>query len=229
MAPTPLRQHPWRGASLCPTCEGFLAAGDDDGPHLRVTLHGLQRPAQLLHQALAQGVERLRPVQLDQAHALPCPGLLHRQVLERGPCPPPRHRLVSHRPPAQTPHPPAAPPYLKATFSGHGRPAGRHPRALGSGAGGEFPVRSRPGQVQRKGPPGAGLMCGAATRCKIPRCWDRGAQCQRPYGVQGLGVRCGTPCTARDPVPRPVHGARCRGPSSRRSPPPRPVPRSPAL
>jgi len=78
-----------QGEARCPTCEGFLAAGEDDGPHLRVALQGLQRPPQLLHQPLAEGVERLRPVQLDQAHALPRPRLLHCQVLERGPCPPP--------------------------------------------------------------------------------------------------------------------------------------------
>lgn len=75
------------GEPPCPTCKGFLAAGDDDGPHLWIILHGLQCPLQLLHKPLAEGIESLRPVQLDQAHILLRPCLLYCQVMELGPCP----------------------------------------------------------------------------------------------------------------------------------------------
>lgn len=104
-----------------PTCEGFLTAGEDDGSHVRVALHGLQGPCQLHHQSIAERIERLWPVQLDQPHVLHCPRLLYQQVPERSPCPPHQHCPVSHRLPGtgQTPgRTPATvtPCYLKATL-----------------------------------------------------------------------------------------------------------------
>lgn len=114
------------------TCEGLVAAGDDDGAHLRVGLEGVERPPQLRHQPLAEGVQRLRPLQPDQAHAALAPRLLHLQELEGGPCPRPGSR--SRRRQRHPPRPPAPPRshrrHFRATFAGRGAlcPEGRSRR-----------------------------------------------------------------------------------------------------
>ena len=46
--------------------EGLVAAGEHDGADRRVGVEGQELLAELLHQRVAQGVQRLRPVEADQ-------------------------------------------------------------------------------------------------------------------------------------------------------------------
>lgn len=191
-----------------PTCEGLLAAGEDDGSHLRVALHGLQRAPQLRHEPLAERIERLRPVQLDQPHVLLCPRLLYQQVLERSPCPPHQHRPVSspaagHRADPRTPsatpgHRHCVPFKGDLRASGHREPTGRH-RGLGSE---ELPVPPWPAKTRPRDHPVLGQCAWSRHPVLGPdaRTRDPGARCWAAVPV---------PCCA---VPLPVHGAGPRCP-----------------
>ncbi len=49
--------------------KGLFGAGKDDGADGPVGVEGLQRGIELAHQHRIQRIERLRPVERDQAHA----------------------------------------------------------------------------------------------------------------------------------------------------------------
>src|SRR5204863_4048973 len=60
---------------ICTGREGFVAAGEHQAADPGIGLEGIERLAELAHQSGAQCVERLRPVQANEADASPGLGL----------------------------------------------------------------------------------------------------------------------------------------------------------